>query len=482
MSGFVELVRGLRWDPVPAPLPAVVADDPAEEIAARFAPVAAGAVHAWELVAAIEAEGLTDRQIQQRYGRRDAFELGEELFRRAHPEAARPRAEGLPRRVRARLRRGSRASAWGVPVSRSALRGVLFALPGLAFVLAAPPSGGLWCAGSALLFSWSWSQAVAHLGYVRLGRGDREGAAASMARGGVAGVVLCLVVAGVVAPLTGATAAAVGFAVGQALYFASATALLVLGGERALAAALAPVALGAAWLLVARPTGLPGPPGALGPVLVLLSLALAVRAGWRGTGGPASWAGERDRPAVGAEVTVRPREWSGAAQAGAFGLAVAVLTLARIGPATVALTLSMGGAEWFLARCRATTELALGRAGAAGEFRGLVLGALARCLGGYVLLVAGLAWLAEQVWPGSTGPGVPGLAALAAAIWSAQLLQSLGLLPRATLGVCVAAVALVAARVAGVAPGTAQVGVSVAAAAALCALAALAVTTATRHR
>jgi hypothetical protein len=303
-----------------------------------------------------------------------------------------------------------------------------------------------------------------------------------MARGGVVGVVLCLVVAGVAALLTGASAAAVGFAVGQALYFASATALLVLGGERALAGALAPVALGAAWLLVARPTGLPGPPGVLGPVLVLLSLALAVRAGWRGTGGAAAWTAERDGPAVGAEVAVRSGEWGGAAQAGAFGLAVAVLTLARIGPATVALTLSMGGAEWFLARCRATTELALGRAGAAREFRGLVLGALVRCLGGYVLLVAALAWLAEQVWPGSTGPGVPGLAALAAAIWSAQLLQSLGLLPRATLGVCVAAVGLVVARAAGVAPGTAQVGVSVAAATALCALAALAVTTATRHR
>jgi hypothetical protein len=169
-------------------------------------------------------------------------------------------------------------------------------------------------------------------------------------------------------------------------------------------------------------------------------------------------------------------------QAGVFGLAVAVLTLARVGPATVALTLSMGGAEWFLARCRAATELALGRAGAAREFHGLVLGALVRCLGGYVLLVAVLARAAECVWPGASGPGVPGLVALAAAIWSAQLLQSLGLLPLATAGACAAALALVAARLAGVAPGTAQTTVSAVAAVVLSALAAVAVTTATRHR
>ncbi|MEY9875501.1 hypothetical protein ABH931_005002 [Streptacidiphilus sp. MAP12-33] len=483
MSGFVELVRGLRLEAAPAPLPHVVADDPAEEIAARFAGVAAGAVHAWELVAAIEAEGLTDGQIQQRYGRRDAFELGEELFARSHPEASRSRGHGaaVPKRVRARMHRTTRASAWGVPVPRSALRGVLFALPGLAFVLAAPPRGSIWCAGSALLFSWSWSQAVAHLGYTRLGRGDRVGAATAMARGGATGAALCLVVAVAFALPTGATAPAVGFAAGQALYFAAATALLVLGRERALAAALAPVALGSAWLLLARPTGLPGPPGPLGPVLVLLSLALTLRAGWRETGGAAPWTA-RGRAAGGAGAVERAGEWAGAVQAGAFGLAVAVLTLARVGPTTVALTLSMGGAEWFLARCRATTDLALGRAGAPREFHGLVLGALARCLGGYVLLVMTLAWLAEQVWPGAPGPGAPDLGALAAAIWSAQLLQSLGLLPRATTGVCAAAAALVGARAAGVAAATAQTTVSLVAAATLAAVAALAVTTATRHR
>jgi hypothetical protein len=475
VSGFVELVGGLRLDPAPAALPQVVAADPAEEIALRFAEVAVGAVHALELVAAIEAEGLSDRQIQQRYGRHDAFELGEELFRRAHPREERARGGAMPRGWRVRLgRRPARASAWGVPAWRSALRGVLFALPGLAFVLAAPPPGSLWCAGAALLFCWGWSQAVAQLGYLRLGRGDRVAAAVCLARGGAAGVGLCLPVAAVAAVLSGAPAGAVGYALGQALYFASATAVLVLGRERALVGPLTPVAFGALWFLSARPVGLPGPPRWLGAGLVLLSLGLAARAGWRETGRAAPWAGAGPRG--------EPAMWRDAGQAGVFGLAVAVLTLADVGPTTVALTLSMGGAEWFLARCRGAMELALGRAGAAREFHGLVLGALARCLAGYLLLVVVLARLAEGFWPGTSGPGVGSLTALAAAIWSAQLLQSLGLLGRATAGVAAAALALVAARLSGVGVGTAQAWVGVVAATALFTLAAFAVATATRHR
>jgi hypothetical protein len=297
-----------------------------------------------------------------------------------------------------------------------------------------------------------------------------------LAHGGALGVALCLPVALVAAVVAGSSVDAVAFALGQALYFAAATALLVLGRERALVGALTPVALGAAWLLAARPLGLPGPPGPAGAALVLLSLGLTVRAGWRETGGvtrlvpPTRWA------AAGGG------EWRGAALAGAFGLAAAVLTLAQVGPTTVALTLSMGGAEWFLARCRGTTELALSRAGAAREFHGLVLGALARCLGGYLLLVAALAWIAQLVWPGGSGPGIAPLGALAAALWSAQLLQSLGLLTRATFGVCAAATGLLVLRGLGVATGTAQATAGVVAAVALSTLAAAAVTTATRHR
>ncbi|WP_051943654.1 hypothetical protein [Streptacidiphilus rugosus] len=463
MSGFVELVRGLRLESAPEPLPHAVAEDPGEEIAERFAGVAASAVHPLEVVAAIEAEGLTDRQIQQRYGRRDAFELGEELFHRAHTEP-RPSRKRVPKR----LRQHAASSAWGVPASRCALRGLLFALPGLGYVLGGPPHGSQWSVGAALLFSWSWSQGVAHLAYVRRGREDVTGAAAVLARGGVAGAVLATLLAAL-AP--GSSALAVVFATGQALYFASATALLVLGRERALVAALAPMATGALWMLTARHVGAGGPPDWLGAVLLLLSVALAVRAGWRETG----------RPATARRGDWLP-EWRDALQAGCFGLAVALLTLADIGPATLALTLSMGGAEWFLARCRGATELALGRAGATREFQRLVLAAVLRGLGGYLLVVAALTWAVGLLWPNAGGPGVGGLVALAAAIWTAQLLQSLGLLGRATAAVCAGAAALVAARAAGVPPGPAQTCVSAAAACVLLAVTALAVGDATRHR
>lgn len=481
MSGHVGLAPDLRLDPASAPLLCVVAADPADELTERFGGVAATAVHPLEVVAAIEAEGLTDRQIQQRYGRRDAFELGEELFRRVHGEPA-DAATGAARKELPRRLRSVGSSAWGVPISRCALHGVLFALPGLAYLLYRPPHGSVWSVGAALLLSWSWSQAVAHLAYLRRGREDDAGAASVLLRGGAAGALLAPLAA---AAAPGATVPAVGYAAGQALYFAAATTLVVLGRERRLLGALAPVALGAVWAIVARRTG-DGPPTWVGAALVLSTLALALRTGWKET----RPAGVTGSPGVaglcgrwrGAGPRMGRRDWLQAVAAGVFGLGVAVLTLGQIGPTTLALTLSMGGAEWFLARCRATTELALDRTGTRGEFHRLVLGALLRCLGGYLALVAALVAVTTVLWPDMTGPGVVAPTALGAAIWSAQLLQSLGLLGRAATAVAAAGTALVAARAAGVPAGSAQSVVSAVTALVLLLATAQAVGTATRHR
>ncbi|MBF9072501.1 hypothetical protein [Streptacidiphilus fuscans] len=494
MSGLVELLPGLRLDPVSGPRPHTLATDPADELAERFGEIAATAVHPLEVVAAIEADGLTDSQIQQRYGRRDAFELGEELFSRAHGEAGDAGADAAVPNTRnaanaasatdaARAAKVSKnlpsrfrsvgASAWDVSAPRCALRGVLFALPGLAYLLYRPPHGLDGSIGAALLLSWGWSQAVAHLAYLRRGQEDQVGAAAFLLLGGAAGVVLAPLAASV---MPGATAPTVAYAAGQALYFAAATALLVLGRERLLLRALTPVVLGAVWVVVSRRLG-GAPPRWAGAGLILLALALALTAGWQETV-PTLRSGRADH----ARVRVSRSEWWQAAGAGVFGLGVAVLTLAQIGSTTLALTLSMGGAEWFLARCRATTELALSRTGSKRRFHRLVLSALVRCLCGYLVLVAALVAATALLWPEAGGPGLVALAALAAAIWSAQLLQSLGLLGRATIAVATAGAAVVVARAAGVPAGAAQSTVSAVAALVLLLATAQAVGTATRHR
>ncbi|MEY9849945.1 hypothetical protein [Streptacidiphilus sp. MAP5-3] len=488
MSGLVELLPGLRLEPVSGPRLPTVAADPADELAERFGELVATSVHPLEVVAAIEAEGLTDQQIQQRYGRRDAFELGEELFRQAHGEpgdagdhGAAPNARDAPNAPNARKapkelpRRlhSVGASAWDVSAPRCALRGVLFALPGLAYLLYRPPHGLDGSIRAALLLSWGWSQAVAHLSYLRRGQGDPVGAAAFLVRGGAAGVVLAPLAAAV---MPGATAPTVAYAAGQALYFAAATTLLVLGRERRLLGALTPVALGAVWVVVSRRLG-DEPPRWVGATLIMLALGLALWSGWQETV-PMLRPVRADNVRLGLSRS----EWWQAAAAGVFGLGVAVLTLAQIGSTTVALTLSMGGAEWFLARCRATTELALSRTGSKRRFHRLVLSALVRCLCGYLLLVAALVAATALLWPGAGGPGVVALAALAAAIWSAQLLQSLGLLGRATIAVAAAGAAVLAARAAGVPAGVAQSTVSAVAAFVLLLATAQAVGTATRHR
>ncbi|MFD0330275.1 hypothetical protein ACFQZC_24000 [Streptacidiphilus monticola] len=214
------------------------------------------------MAARIEAEGLSDRQIRLRYGREDAFVLARELFDQA-------------RRTADPAQDGGRRPWWQVSAARCALRGVLFALPATAGLLVGP--GLHFGAGLVigLLLSWSWSQAVAHRAYGWLHGGDRARAAGSLLRGGVAGLVpACLVV-----PAFDGFGRSAAFGCGQALYFATATLLLVLGRERQLLVALLPVAAGGCWVIAAR-HGLPSPPGWAGALLLAAAMLLTVRTAW----------------------------------------------------------------------------------------------------------------------------------------------------------------------------------------------------------
>ncbi|MZE49984.1 hypothetical protein GTY86_01335, partial [Streptomyces sp. SID5770] len=232
--------------------------------------------------------------------------------------------------------------------------------------------------------------------------------------GALAGTGVALAVA---AP--GETPAAV-FAAGQALYLAAATVLLVLGRERALLGALVPLA-GA---VPAFRWDLPGP---LRIGLLLASLtaavvlaALVLRPGLRraaaGRGGP-------------------PRAAS--LPYGLFGLGSGLLVLhAGVGAtpvggagAVVALTLSMGPAEWLLHRFRGESLTRLRTLTTARAFRRAVTGTLVLCLGGYLTVLVSLALAVTLAWPGAPWPTLPRLLSLllvGTALWLGLLLQAFG--------------------------------------------------------
>ncbi|SHL39557.1 hypothetical protein [Actinacidiphila paucisporea] len=213
--------------------------DPVVELAERLAGPCAGAAHADEIAALLESEGLTDEQITERYGHRDLFTLAEALFAlvpRAYPE---PEPGTDP---------------WQTDAGRCVLRGLTFALPGVAYVV-----GGRWADGpggpfgltaavagwaAAALCSWSWNQGLAHRAGLLLLAQRPRAAARCLLTGGAAGTVLATAAAVAVTGLARPSAPA--FAFGQALYMAAATVLLVLSRERSLLYVLVPLTVSAA--------------------------------------------------------------------------------------------------------------------------------------------------------------------------------------------------------------------------------------------
>ncbi|MEV4428716.1 hypothetical protein AB0K23_25715 [Streptomyces sp. NPDC049602] len=400
--------------PTPPPSEGDLAADPLDELAERLDRFVAAAVHPDEIAAVLESDGMTDEHIKLTYGRADSFSLAEDLYARV--ERRHPEPEAPP------------AGAWHGDLAGCLLRGLVFALPGLAYVLAAPllagghgrfglPAGTVPLLAGAVT-GWVWNQALSHRAYTWLGLGDRPAAARALLTGAPAGALAGTAVA-LAAAAPGETPAAV-FAAGQSLYLAAATVLLVLGRERALLGALLPLA-GAVpafrWDL----------PDALRAGLLLASLtasvvlaALVLRPGARrgaaGRGGP-------------------PRAAS--LPYGLFGLGSGLLvlhsgvgdTLVGGAGAVIALTLSMGPAEWLLLRFRGGSLTRLRTLTTAREFRRAVTGTLVVCLGGYLTVLLALALAATLAWPGAPWPTLPRLVTLlliGTVLWLGLLLQAFG--------------------------------------------------------
>ncbi|MFD8645596.1 hypothetical protein ACFV14_35430 [Streptomyces zaomyceticus] len=414
-----------------------LAADPLDELAARIGAFAAVAVHPDEIAALLESDGMTDDHIRLTYGRTDSFALAEDLYARV--ERRHPAPEAPP------------GDSWHTGLAGCLLRGLVFALPGLAYVLAAPllageqgrfglPGGTVPLLAGAVT-GWVWNQALSHRAYTWLGLGDRPAAARTLLVGAPLGALVGTAVA-LAAAAPGETPAAL-FAAGQAVYLAAATVLLVLGRERALLCALVPLA-GAVpafrWDL----------PDALRAGLLLAALTASV-----------VFAGLVLRPGArrGAAGRAGPPRAASLAY-GLFGLGSGLLVLhAGVGDtpvsgagAVIALTLSMGPAEWLLHRFRGESLTRLRTLATAREFRRAVTGTLVLCLGGYLTVLVALTLAVTLAWPGAPWPTLPRLVTLlliGTVLWLGLLLQAFGAVLSAAVVCLVAAAAEVLAPAAG---------------------------------
>ncbi|GAA2962210.1 hypothetical protein [Streptomyces enissocaesilis] len=541
MSGPLWTDPAVRRDTlprVPHPRPRWAAD-PFDELADRLRGPAEAAVHPDEIAAILESDGMTDDHIRLTYGREDSFALAEDLFARV------PRAYPGPD--------APSGGSWRTGLAGCLLRGLVFALPGLAYVLGAPFLAGAEGDGRGLpagtdvilagaLTGWAWNQALAHRAYTWLGLGDRPAAARALLTGAPAGALLGTAAAVAAAGLGEGWAAA--FATAQALYQGAATALLVLDRERLLLYALAPMALGALLTLVHDVPGAGRAALLVGPGAAVLALAARVVLGARGPSvprparsrrdvlrpgraapshhrgtPPPPAPGERDpgqspRPGRGragkssagrvpagspAAAAGRPGPAPGAVAGpslwrsvpyGVFGLATGVLVLHAVlrnllaggvsgivaAPGAVALTLSMGPAEWLLYRFRRRCDAGLRASTTPRAFRRAATVALAQCLGGYLTVLLALLAVTTLLWLGAPVPDAAratGLLLTGAMLWTGLLLQSSG----------AAALLQTAALFAdSAAAGTVALAVPVVASAALTALVCVRLGRATAHR
>ncbi|MFJ5272821.1 hypothetical protein [Streptomyces sp. NPDC088358] len=363
--------------------------DAVDRLAAELADRVGPAVHPYEVAALLESEGLTAEVIQQRYGHPHLFSLASTLFERVprtFPEPAKP------------------SDPWRPDHVRCALRGALFALPGLAYLLTAR----LWQADRhthvlilAGLVSWAWGQALGHRAYLRMTTGRRE-AGRTLLKGAPLGAAVATAAGAILAGAGTATLVAAA----QSVYLAAAGVLLVLGRERLLLAALTPLIGGAAVL----PWWEPGTLLRAGlPLLALL-----------GTVAAAGWALRATLVAAPVVDDTRPRLLRSLPY-GLFGLAAGTLVLLeghRDPYGVIVLTVSMGPAEWLLYRYRGLSVAALRATATPAAFLWRSAGVLALCLLVYLLPLLPASLL--------TGAEPASLLPLAATLWTALLLQAFG--------------------------------------------------------
>ncbi|MDT7580199.1 MAG: hypothetical protein QOK35_1463, partial [Pseudonocardiales bacterium] len=248
-NGVVGPVVVGQVGPVPlGPVFGLSPDAAVDHLCRQMREVCASAVDPLEIAAALEAEaGLTAPMLRARYGCADVFTLADEMYRRT------VRWPGEP---------PPQPELWAADPRTHVAHAVLYGLPAASYAVAAPllsDASSLTVALVSMVLSWTLSQALAYLGYTRLSRLDRDGAAQVLRAGLAAGSVVLVAALAVVTVLAPVGGSVLVFAVAQGEYLLAATVLLVLGAERWVFGALAPGALaGLGYLLAGRPAAVDG--------------------------------------------------------------------------------------------------------------------------------------------------------------------------------------------------------------------------------
>jgi hypothetical protein len=395
-----------------------------DDLRERLSRICASAVDPLEIASALEFEGVNDAVVQERFGRRDVFALAEELY------GAAPRRPFEP---------ADPTDPWQFSRFRPLLHALLYGLPAVCFLAG---RGLLTGAGVvpvlvvALVVAWSLSQAVAYLGYLRLGTSGRDRAKTTLRLAAVVALVVVIVADIVVAVVTGARLSVVLFGVGEGVYMVAAAVILVLEDGWALFLALEPGVLAGAFLLgFGSTSGLEHLTWAMLAIVPMLALGLAADA----TRGGAK-AGRR---------TVSPREVVRALPTSAFGLFAAGLLVfpvvagvdGRGGPnpgaiaAALPIALSMGAAEALLLAYRRASARMLRRSGDPRAFSRAVRLILLAAVLTYAATAAALIVLAVAIgnatalvsWSPSMLPQLFSYLLLGAAMYLALTMQAFGL-------------------------------------------------------
>jgi hypothetical protein len=210
--------------------------DPLAALSREHDQLCVEATDPWEIAAGLEAAGVDDRRARREYGVASVFDLAVELFLNV---PRRPPAEPNP------------SDPWHRPLRHHLLRGVVNALPAVAYLAALQVLGpraqlapllvpGILAAGAA--------QVLSVLDHLLVGRAERAAARrlVTLTLGG-AGLAAAAWVG--VAPLLGVDRDVAFTGVAQLLYVLAATALLVTGSDVLLLVLLLPVVgVGAALL------------------------------------------------------------------------------------------------------------------------------------------------------------------------------------------------------------------------------------------
>ncbi|WP_242902264.1 hypothetical protein [Actinomadura terrae] len=427
------------------------------ELQERMAELCQNAVDPLEVTAGLEADGINDDGAR-RYGHGDVFALAEDLYDQTPRRPPVPDADEAP----------WRAVPW-----RHLLRGVLFGLPGLCFFAAEPvlarSAAGVLLVLS-LLLSWTLSQGTAYLGYVRLGLGNRAAAARVLRYGLAAGVLVVMPVTALAGAVLAAGTAATALAIGLCGYLLSAMVVQVHSGERRLFLALMPGAVSVIVYLALHGLGTPQtvPPWVWGSWLttLLATVALAIVC-TSGAGRPAGRVATlRD------VVSALPFAVFGLLTGGLLTFTLLCAIAGRPVPsgattvAVLALSLSMGVAEWILyvyrRRVHDLLRVHTDIGGFARAARAALAGALARYIASLTALVAAIAPLAGVPLTAATLRILLGYVGLGGAFFIALVLQACG-----RVGVVLAASASAllaeaasATGVPGLDPGTVQLVVA----------------------